>query len=90
MKILLFIFLLLTSSLGFGLTFKDGKQVSEDKISSSEKNYVPSALSGYQIENKYLNLFYPPHKPSVVKDKYWFGWFWNAQDFNNDGNMDYL
>ncbi len=90
MKILLFIFLLLTSSLGFGLTFKDGKQVSEDKISSSEKNYVPSALSGYKIENKYLNLFYPPHKPSVVKDKYWFGWFWNAQDFNNDGNMDYL
>ena len=55
MKILLFIFLLLTSSLGFGLTFKDGKQVSEDKISSSEKNYVPSALSGYQIENKYSN-----------------------------------
>ena len=51
---------------------------------------MPNALAGYQIENRYLNLSYPPDEPSVVEDKYWFGWFWAAQDFNNDGYMDYL
>ena len=90
MKTLLFL-LLLIPGLCWGLTFKDGKQVHDDKVSSSEiENYVPNALAGYQIENRYLNLSYPPHEPSVVEDKYWFGWFWAAHDFNNDGYMDYL
>ena len=54
MKTLLFL-LLLIPSLGWGLTFKNGKQVQDDKISSSEiENYVPSALGGYQIENRYF------------------------------------
>ena len=40
---------------------------------------MPNALAGYQIENRYLNLSYPPHEPSVVEDKYWFGWFWERK-----------
>jgi len=89
-KLLISIFFLI-SSLSWGLTFRDGKQVEDDKIASSEiENYVLNALGGYQIENRYLNLSYPPHEPNVVRDKYWFGWFWNAQDFNNDGYKDFL
>ena len=90
MKTLLVI-LLFIPCLSWGLTFKDGKQVQDDKISSSEiENYVPNALGGYQIENRYLNLSYPPHEPNVVRNKYWFGWFWHSQDFNNDGYKDFL
>ena len=47
-------------------------------------------LSKFHGTNKILNLNFPPSTPSVVRDKYWFGWFWTAQDFNNDGYLDYL
>ena len=81
MKTLL-VLLLLIPSLSWGLTFKDGKQINDDKVSSSEiEKNVPNALGGYQIENRYLNLSYPPHEPSVVEDKYWFGWFWTTQGY---------
>ena len=84
MRILFFLFFLIPN-LTLSLTFKDGKQVDKkNKVSKNfEENFEP--LTGYQIENKVLNLNFPPSTPSVVRDKYWFGWFWTAQDFNNDG-----
>ena len=89
MKIFFLLFFFIPN-LALSLTFKDGKQVDKKKEVSKnfEKNFEP--LTGYQIENKVLNLNFPPSSPSVVRDKYWFGWFWTAQDFNNDGYLDYL
>ncbi len=88
MKIFFFLFFLIPN-LTLSLTFKDGKQVDESQINNNfEKKF--QALAGYQIENKVLNINFPPFSPNVVRDKYWFGWFWTAQDFNNDGYLDYL
>lgn len=90
MKTLLAVFLFIPS-LSWGLTFKDGKQVlSDNEPQAKIDNHLSNALAGYQIENESFNLSYPPYAPNVVRDNYWFGWFWTAQDFNNDGLMDYL
>ena len=88
MRIFFFLFFLIPS-LTISLTFKDGKQVDESRNNNNfEKKF--QALAGYQIENKVFNLNFPPSKPNVVRDKYWFGWLWAAQDFNNDEYLDYL
>ena len=88
MRIFFFLFFLIPS-LTLSLTFKDGKQVDESQNNNNfEKKF--QALAGYQIENKVFNLNFPPSKPNVVRDKYWFGWLWAAQDFNNDEYLDYL
>ena len=65
----------IASNLALSLTFKDGKQVDKKKEVSKnfDENFEP--LNGYQIENKVHNLNFPPSSPSVVRDKYWFGWF---------------
>ena len=90
MKTLLAI-LLFIPCLSWGLTFKDGKQVPSDNETQTKiDNYLSKALAGYQIENESFNLSYPPYAPNVVRDNYWFGWRWAAQDFNNDGYLDYL
>lgn len=92
-RIYLLIFLI-TSSLGFGLTFKDGKQVGDEKLLNVEKknfnDKTKNPIAGFQIENDVININFPPHSPSIVRDKYWYGWFWAAQDFNQDGYLDYL
>ena len=88
MKKFLFLFFLIPN-LTLSLTFKDGKQVDENQINNNFEEKF-QALAGYQIENKVFNINFPPFSPNVVRDKYWFGWFWTAQDFNNDGYLDYL
>ena len=89
MKIFIFLFFLIPN-LTLSLTFKDGKQVDEKSQISNNFEKKSQPLAGYQIENKVLNINFPPFSPNVVRDKYWFGWFWTAQDFNNDGYLDYL
>ena len=89
MKIFFFLFFLIPN-LTLSLTFKDGKQVDETSQISNNFEKKSQPLAGYQIENKVLNINFPPFSPNVVRDKYWFGWFWTAQDFNNDGYLDYL
>lgn len=91
MKIIFF-FLFLIPSLSIGLTFKDGKQVDDNILKSDQKKTSETirAISGTNIENQILNINFPPYSPNVVKDKYWYGWHWSAQDFNQDGYLDYL
>ena len=89
MKKFIFLFFLIPN-LTLSLTFKDGKQVDETSQISNNFEKKSQPLAGYQIENKVLNINFPPFSPNVVRDKYWFGWFWTAQDFNNDGYLDYL
>ena len=89
MKIFFFLFFLIPN-LTLSLTFKDGKQVDETSQISNNFEKKSQPLAGYQIENKVFNINFPPFSPNVVRDKYWFGWFWTAQDFNNDGYLDYL
>ena len=80
MKIFFLLFFFIPN-LALSLTFKDGKQVDENQINNGfEKKF--EALAGYQIENNVFNLNFPPFTPNVVRDKYWFGWRWVAQDFN--------
>ena len=89
LQIFFFLFFLIPN-LTLSLTFKDGKQVDEKSQINTifEKKF--EALAGYQIENKVFNINFPPFSPNVVRDKYWFGWRWAAQDFNNDEYLDYL
>ena len=91
MKTLLFL-LLFIPSLSWGLTFKDGKQVDDSLVISDQKkiSVTKQAVSGVYIENNIFNINTPPYAPNIVYDKYWFGWFWSAQDFNRDGILDYL
>ena len=91
MKTLLFL-LLFIPSLSWGLTFKDGKQVDDNLVISDQKkiSVTKQAVSGVYIENNIFNMNTPPYAPNIVYDKYWFGWFWSAQDFNRDGILDYL
>ena len=91
MKTLLFL-LLFIPSLSWGLTFKDGKQVDDSLVISDQKkiSVTKQAVSGVYIENNIFNMNTPPYAPNIVYDKYWFGWFWSAQDFNRDGILDYL
>ena len=88
----LFAVLLFIPGLCWGLTFKDGKQVDDSLVISDQKkiSVTKQAVSGVYIENKILNMNTPPYAPNIVYDKYWFGWFWSAQDFNKDGILDYL
>ena len=59
----------------------------ESQISNNfEKKSQP--LAGYQIENKVLNINFPPFSPNVVKISIGLGG--SGQDFNNDGYLDYL
>ena len=78
--------------MSIGLTFKDGKQVDDSLLKSDQKKISETirAISGTNIENQILNINFPPYSPNVVKDKYWYGWHWSAQDFNQDGYLDYL
>ena len=91
MKMLLAV-LLFIPSLSWGLTFKDGKQVDDSLVISDQKkiSVTKQAVSGVYIENNIFNMNTPPYAPNIVYDKYWFGWFWSAQDFNRDGILDYL
>ena len=91
MKTLLAV-LLFIPSLSWGLTFKDGKQVDDSLVISDQKkiSVTKQAVSGVYIENNIFNMNTPPYAPNIVYDKYWFGWFWSAQDFNRDGILDYL
>ena len=89
MKIFFLLFFFIPN-LALSLTFKDGKQVDEKSQINNNFEKKSEALAGYQIENKVFNLNFPPSKPNIVRDKYWFGWLWAAQDFNNDEYLDYL
>ncbi len=89
MKIFFLLFFFIPN-LALSLTFKDGKQVDEKSQINDNFEKKSVALAGYQIENKIFNLNFPPSRPNIVRDKYWFGWLWAAQDFNNDEYLDYL
>lgn len=51
---------------------------------------VKEPLAGIAIENSVPFTRIPPIEPRAIADRYYFGDTWSAQDFNNDGHIDYL
>lgn len=81
----------LTINSAAALTFKKGESKSFDtKSEASGKTPTVRAISGVEIETAGASLNYPPSFPSVVKNRYLFGFFWSQQDFNQDGHLDFL
>ena len=73
------------------LTFKKGESKSFDTNNeASSKAPKVRAISGVEIEAGGASLNYPPSFPSIVKNRYLFGFFWSQQDFNQDGHLDFL
>jgi len=63
----------------------------EQASSSNKTSKVDSAKSGISIENDpNIDFFKPPQKPVPTGQLYYFGRFWQMQDFNNDGYSDVL
>ena len=73
------------------LTFKKGESKSFDtKSAESAKSPKVRAVSGVEIETAGASLNYPPSIPSILKNRYFFGFFWSQQDFNQDGHLDFI
>ena len=81
----------LTINSSAALTFKKGEAKSFDtKSEASGKTLKVRAISGVEIEAAGASLNYPPSFPSIVQNRYLFGYFWSQQDFNQDGHLDFL
>jgi hypothetical protein len=80
--------------------YKDRSGEFDGKLSSNELTDLYSAvgierkvganLAGVYIENNQSFPGYPPSKPGLTGDTYWYDPFWTAYDMNYDGMLDYI
>ena len=60
------------------------------KIAGTEGQVKAPPFYGAKHENSNSEFLYPPTRPAITKERYWFGHFWANYDFNNDGRLDFL
>ena len=78
--------------------YKDRAGKFDGRLSSNELNDLYSAagierkvganLAGIYIENSQGFPGYPPSKPGLTGDTYWWNPLWTAYDMNTDGSID--
>ena len=80
--------LFLTSNVS-ALTFETTSKLSdEEAVVNLDPDFNP--ISGIEIEASGTSFFHPPAYPSVLHDRYLFGYFWSQHDFNQDGHLDFI
>ena len=80
--------------------YKDRAGKFDGRLSSNELNDLYSAvgierkvganLAGIYIENSQDFPGYPPSKPGLTGDTYWWNPLWTAYDMNTDGLVDFI
>ena len=80
--------------------YKDRSGRFDGKLSSNEltdlysaagiKRKVGADLAGIYLENSQDFPGYPPSKPGLTGDTYWYDPLWTAYDMNSDGMLDYI
>lgn len=86
--VLVVISLFLASNLS-ALTFETTSKLSdEEAVVNLDPDFNP--ISGIEIEASGTSFYHPPAYPSVLHDRYLFGYFWSQHDFNQDGHLDFI